>query len=187
MNPTGPRTEEGKNRSKLNALKHGLTGQTLMLSEDERQAYETHCQGYRNLYKPVGAPEEALVRMIADDYYRALRGRAIEINHLCNPESTSAPNADKVLANIVLYLTRIERSIRNNTKALQEMQAARKHSEQQPKEQAPAKAAQAPAPSPEFVFSPREFTPLNEFVFSTPDPAPTGRPFNPTQIRKKAA
>jgi hypothetical protein len=36
----GPRTEEGKNRSKLNAVKHGLRAATLVLLDEDAQALE---------------------------------------------------------------------------------------------------------------------------------------------------
>ena len=64
----------------LNAYKHGLTSQTIILEPEDKPAYDQHCKSYVDLYKPVGRPEEILVQMIADDYWRALRGRALETN-----------------------------------------------------------------------------------------------------------
>jgi hypothetical protein len=40
---TGPRTEEGKNRSRMNARKHGLTGQFYALSEDDLTEFDKFC------------------------------------------------------------------------------------------------------------------------------------------------
>ena len=36
---TGPRTPEGKKRSSLNALRHGLSGQIVVLPNEDMQAY----------------------------------------------------------------------------------------------------------------------------------------------------
>jgi hypothetical protein len=39
---TGPRTDAGKQRSSLNALRHGLTGHVIVLPSEDQVAYETH-------------------------------------------------------------------------------------------------------------------------------------------------
>src|SRR3974390_1634932 len=111
---------------KLNAYKHGLTGQTLILEPEDKPIYDAHCKSYFDLYKPSGRPEELLVQMIADDYWRALPGRALETADMSRIIEGNAllkldPEEEKMLRNIALYLQRIERSIKNNTKALKEM------------------------------------------------------------------
>src|SRR5260370_2062190 len=49
---TGPRTEAGKQRSSLNALRHGLTGQTAVLPSDDLAAYPPHCKAFPDHYQP---------------------------------------------------------------------------------------------------------------------------------------
>ena len=39
---TGPTTPDGKNRSSHNAVKTGLTGQTVLLPSDDAAAYQAH-------------------------------------------------------------------------------------------------------------------------------------------------
>ena len=40
--PTGPRTEEGKSRCRLNAFRHGLTAQIFFLWPAEAETYRKH-------------------------------------------------------------------------------------------------------------------------------------------------
>ncbi|HXP88610.1 MAG TPA: hypothetical protein VN841_28020 [Bryobacteraceae bacterium] len=171
MNPTGPRTEPGKMRSRYNAIKHGLTGQTLLIHDDERPRYEAHCASYIELYQPAGHPEQVLVRNIADDYWRSMCGRALETHHLVRA-SGGAEGEDKILCNLALYIQRIERSIKNNAKALEEMQAKRKEAQRQAEKEVapPARAAAATGES----YNPANGLPPEPgFVFSNPQVAET--------------
>ena len=75
---TGPVTPEGKRRSSLNALRHGLTGQTVVLPEDDLAAYQKHCAQFHAELKPQGLLETKAVQTIADTYWRLDRIRAME-------------------------------------------------------------------------------------------------------------
>jgi hypothetical protein len=63
---TGPKTEAGKQRSSLNATRHGFTGQTLFLLPEEKEAYEAHCLAYRERYAPATHEESDLIQQYAD-------------------------------------------------------------------------------------------------------------------------
>ena len=39
---TGPKTEAGKKQSSLNALRHGLTGQIVVMPTEDLAAYQLH-------------------------------------------------------------------------------------------------------------------------------------------------
>src|ERR1700689_1526299 len=75
---SGPKTEKGKHRTRLNAYRHGLTGQICLLTADEHKAFDQHCTGIRESLQPVGALEIDLARSIAEDHWRLKRARAIE-------------------------------------------------------------------------------------------------------------
>jgi hypothetical protein len=63
---TGPKTEAGKERSSRNATRHGLTGQNLVLSPEEKEPYETHCISYLEKFAPANQEETILVQQTAD-------------------------------------------------------------------------------------------------------------------------
>jgi hypothetical protein len=67
---TGPRTEEGKQRSRLNATRHGLTGQVLCLPSGELDALNAIIRQFEQHYQPTGPQEQHLVHMLAQLQYR---------------------------------------------------------------------------------------------------------------------
>jgi hypothetical protein len=70
---TGPRTEEGKTRSSLNAVKTGLTGRTVLLPSEDAALYEQHVASFIRQYKPLGNEEQILVQSLADAQWCLLR------------------------------------------------------------------------------------------------------------------
>ena len=77
---TGPVTPEGKRRASLNALRDGLTGQTVVLPHDDLVAYQKHCAEFHTELKPQGLLETKAVQAIADTDWRLDRIRAMENN-----------------------------------------------------------------------------------------------------------
>jgi hypothetical protein len=63
---TGPTSEPGKLRSSLNSTRHGFTGQKLVLTDDEKEAYETHVGSYLEIYRPSNGEERALFQDYVD-------------------------------------------------------------------------------------------------------------------------
>ncbi len=76
---TGPRTEAGK-QSKLNALRHGLTGQPVVLPTEDHSAYQRHSQSFLDEHQPKGATETLLVQSLIDTSWRQNRAAAVETN-----------------------------------------------------------------------------------------------------------
>jgi hypothetical protein len=76
---TGPRTEEGKRTSSLNAVKTALTGVTVLLSTDDAAEYQRHIAAYQNELQPVGLEESELVQSLADISWRLRRIPGLEM------------------------------------------------------------------------------------------------------------
>src|ERR1035438_9822915 len=62
----------------LNAYRHGLTGQVLIMTPADQVAYESHCKGIHQSLAPEGGMETSLVQSICDDRWRLLRAGAID-------------------------------------------------------------------------------------------------------------
>jgi hypothetical protein len=145
---TGPRSAEAKSRTRLNGLRHGLTGQTALLSDEDRQAYDRHHGAFLAELKPEGVIEIQIARHIADDYWRLNRIKAIEHNIFAigieahagefheNPEWDTALgqaqtylDQSRELNLLSLYESRLNRSIHSRHKELAELQRLRKVAE----------------------------------------------------------
>jgi hypothetical protein len=70
---TGPRTEAGKQRSSLNALRHGLTAASPVLPSEDPAAYESHCRQFMDEYQPASPTETQLVQELIDASWRLNR------------------------------------------------------------------------------------------------------------------
>src|SRR6202048_3977001 len=77
---TGPRTDAGKQRSSLNAWRHGLTGQTVVLPSEDQSAYQRHSQSFLDEYRPKGATEIQIVQSLLDTAWQVNRASAVETN-----------------------------------------------------------------------------------------------------------
>jgi hypothetical protein len=62
----GPVTPEGKKKSALNATRHGFTGQSLVITDEEKGFYETHSISYMEQFQPATHEETDLIQQYAD-------------------------------------------------------------------------------------------------------------------------
>ncbi len=96
---TGPNTANGISRSKLNAVRHGLSAQTVLLPNDDARAYKTLCHKYAQHYRPADFIEETLVQLVADTAWRLGRCFALSENifsagHFTGDGNCLMPDAD---------------------------------------------------------------------------------------------
>ncbi len=142
---TGPKTDEGKKVSALNARRHNLTGQVTAMTDADRIMHDAFSASIIENLAPEGAMETQLAQRIATDSWRLNRLSAIEDNLYAlghsahsdeieteHPEIHAALTAAKVfeekskqLQLLTLYEQRINRSIQKNLALLQSLQAAR--------------------------------------------------------------
>ena len=155
----GPTTPEGKAKSRLNAVKCGLTGNTVLFANDDCARYYAHIQSYEMQFQPVGPEESALVQSIADTRWRLNRVPGLELAILATASlkliedipSYARPEAEmalevhvrrlheKELRNLQLQENRLVRRRERETAELQRLQLVRKGKE----DEALAEAAKA--------------------------------------------
>jgi hypothetical protein len=146
---TGPRTAAGKKRASLNALRHGLTGQIVVMPTEDLQAYQSHLQSFTDEYDPQGATEAHLVQALADTSWRLNRVAALETNLLATGIAREAsPIADappqvqvalsivaalesqsKALANLSIHSQRLSRQFERTAAQLRDLQETRRTQE----------------------------------------------------------
>jgi hypothetical protein len=144
---TGPKTESGKKRSSLNALRHGLTGQIVVMPAEDLAAYQSHVKSFTDEYHPQGATEAHLVQALADTSWRLNRVAAQETNLLTlglqNPTAIDAPpqiqdamsiaaaleSQSKALANLSMHSQRLSRQFERTVTQLRDLQQTRRAQE----------------------------------------------------------
>ena len=146
---TGPKTPEGKQRVRQNALKHGLTAEVLLPSESEED-FKALREALESEYDPVGPTEQLLVEDLVAARLRIARARIIEAGFFSKELEeldgflsdgkwdakarlalviTRDANGADAHARIGRYETRLERSFHRALKELQRLQALRKAAE----------------------------------------------------------
>jgi hypothetical protein len=150
---TGPVTAEGKAKSSLNAVKHGLTGATVMFANaGDAKNYARHSADYQQQLQPVGPEESALVQSIADIRWRLATIPVLELGILAlgsaeiidtNPDHWNKPENqtklilevrrrnEKELRTLALQENRLARRRERETAELRTLQAARKAREEE--------------------------------------------------------
>jgi len=151
---TGPKTDATKELTKMNALRHGLTGQVNLMPDEDREAHDKFCAAIVESLAPEGALEIQFAQSIAEDNWRANRARAIETNmfavgnltvaetangpDLGHPEINAAVTAAEVFsvaANkfqlLSLYMQRTNRDMQKTLDRLTALQTGRKARQRQ--------------------------------------------------------
>jgi hypothetical protein len=95
---TGPRTEQGKKRTSLNALKHGFRARDPLIPGENPDHYYRHSAEIEHELQPATPLEETLVEQIVDITWRLKRFARIEaavVNELYDNAAEQPENQDK--------------------------------------------------------------------------------------------
>ncbi len=142
---TGPRTPEGKRRSCVNALRHGLTGRVVVLPSEDMDAYHAFCQELMADLAPETPVERQYAQTFCDTQWRLNRARSLEDSMLALGHSEDAGDIDaghpqvhaaltaarvfredsKSFVNLSLYEQRLQRTLKESLRQLQELQTRR--------------------------------------------------------------
>jgi hypothetical protein len=91
---TGPRTESGKRRSRRNAIRHGLTAETVIDTLEDAADYRAFERAIKSDYSPQTAIESQLVSRLASLLWRLRRAVIIESGLLnMQAETIQSPSA----------------------------------------------------------------------------------------------
>lgn len=180
---TGPRTVAAKKYLPLNALRHGLTGQIVVMPADDLAAYQSHVKSFTDEYQPQGATEAHLVQALADTAWRLNRAASLEANLLslgimgvspaagapsevCDAMAIAASleSQSKALATLSMHTQRLSRQFERTVAQLRDLQQARQ--------------AEAKQELDTLV----DILEMQESTGKTYDPAPDGFVFSETQI-----
>jgi hypothetical protein len=94
----GPTTPAGLDRCKMAAVKHGLTGATILMSSDDADAYKKSVATTFERLQAVTKPEKALAQVIADYEWKIARAFVFEagIHAKCRFENRDAFRDDDI-------------------------------------------------------------------------------------------
>jgi hypothetical protein len=121
---TGPRTESGKQRSSLNALRHGLTAQSAVLPSEDPAAYDQHRLKFLDEYHPVTSTETQLVHELVATSWRLNRIPLLEADLLTRTD-LGVLDAHRLLNSLSVQSQRLSRQFQKALDQLLDIQADR--------------------------------------------------------------
>jgi hypothetical protein len=99
LKSTGPSTKEGKEKSRFNALKHGILAKEAIIRDGDGKEPGNGIQEVLSSliddYKPRGAIEHMLVERIAQAYWRLHRAQRAEVGEIQKKNFTGWSNATR--------------------------------------------------------------------------------------------
>jgi len=146
----GPASPEAKERVKYNALRHGFTGQVLIMTPEEREKFDAFVKGMMTDLAPVNTHETFLANSMAEEAWRLnqIRARCTNLTAVGDfdgagdkyrptegqdprietavIDSVVARDQSKQLALMSLYGQRTQRAYEKYKKELTELQEKRK-------------------------------------------------------------
>jgi hypothetical protein len=143
---TGPKSEAGKKRSSLNAFRHGLTGQVVVLPEEDREAFNQLTEKTMAELQIMGEHETQIAKAYCMSLWNVQRAMAVQdtmfslslmedVAENLNIEDAQAHNAvsyakafrnnSEAFSRISLYTQRLVNQSKALRKELDEVQAQR--------------------------------------------------------------
>jgi hypothetical protein len=133
---TGPRTAAGKERSSQNALAHGLTSRSPVLTTEDPAAYQLHCRQFFDEYRPATPTESQLIQELADTAWRLNPVPHLEAELVS--QNPSPQSLIPLLATLGLHSHRLSRQFQKVLDQLREIQSERRHHQERDLKQAAA-------------------------------------------------
>ncbi len=103
---TGPRTADGKARSRMNAVTHGLSAQTLILPNEDPREFQGRLEAWRDSLQPCTAYEEGLVRQAVGHSWRLDRADRVQAALINQSIAGESGEDDRQAQEVLSGLTR---------------------------------------------------------------------------------
>jgi hypothetical protein len=137
LKSTGPKSADGKARSRLNAMKHGLTAQSPVVLDESPEQVETLAQALHDEFHPQTPMEYVLVQRMVLATWKLQRTTGAEIEAMqVLVRMSQKPTAANVMVNdlgngtseldrLQRYEMRLERSLHASMRQLQQLRKNR--------------------------------------------------------------
>ena len=171
---TGPRTPEGKQAVRLNALKHGLSARTIVLPGEDAAEFQQLCDDLEVRWQPHDRTEQYFVEKMAIAQWQQARGYRREVWIVTHPEKYNSFR-EKELFRLVDMRQRLERVYSKCLAELRSLQKQRRLEQaaeegETTKQTQPEQPPEAPpAESEKQSQSKRPFIPNPAHYFNTRD------------------